>query len=432
MTFSLLSRLPSTQRQFLVALSGGLDSTVLLHRLVQWRSTQPEIALRAIHIHHGLSPSADCWVAHCQKVCAAWQVPLVVTRVHLADEGNGVEAQARKARYDAFRQALLPGEKLLTAHHLDDQSETFMLALKRGSGPAGLAAMPEVMPFAGTQLLRPMLYESRASLADYARENGLIWVDDESNQSDLYDRNFLRLRVLPLLNARWPHFADAVARSAALCGEQEALLDELLAQALLAATDDEGALSVAALHDMSQARRAAILRRWLAGQHAPMPSRDALARIWEEVALAREDADPLLQLGSHAVRRYRGRLWWVKIIPGQRNVTLDWLDPTLPLTLPAGLGELSLESGDMLRAPGPDETVSVRFQATGSLHLVGRSGGRKLKKIWQEMGVAPWLRETTPLLFYGETLIAAAGRFVTVEGQYQQGLAGKQLVWRKV
>lgn len=139
-----LNRQLLTSRQILVAFSGGLDSTVLLHQLVQWRTENPGVALRAIHVHHGLSANADAWVTHCENVCQQWQVPLVVERVQLAQEGLGIEAQARQARYQAFARTLLPGEVLVTAQHLDDQCETFLLALKRGSGPAGLSAMAEV------------------------------------------------------------------------------------------------------------------------------------------------------------------------------------------------------------------------------------------------------------------------------------------------
>lgn len=151
-------------RHFLVAFSGGLDSSVLLYRLVLWREQDPTVRLRAIHIHHGLSANADDWVAHCQQICQQWQVPLLVERVALADEGLGIEAHARQARYQAFRSALAPGEALVTAQHLDDQCETFLLALKRGSGPTGLSAMAGESDFAGTKLLRPLLYESRDSL----------------------------------------------------------------------------------------------------------------------------------------------------------------------------------------------------------------------------------------------------------------------------
>lgn len=418
------------RRRFLVAFSGGLDSTVLLHQLVQWRMQQPHVSLRAIHVHHGISPNADVWVAHCQQVCSQWDVPLSIARVTLAQEGMGIEAQARKARYQAFADTLLPGEVLVTAQHQDDQCETLLLALKRGSGPAGLAAMPAELPFHGTLLLRPLLNETREALEQWACAHRLSWIEDESNQDASYDRNFIRLEVLPLLKQRWPHFANAAARSAALCGEQEQLLDELLTEELASLVSAEGALTLAPLMTMSANRRAALLRRWLSGLGAPMPSRDLLSRIWQEAILAREDASPRLVLGSHEIRRFQGQLWWVKSTPGQRQTVIPWPGPLEPLTLPNGLGKLTLVPGGDIRPPHADEPVSVRFHASGMLYVAGRQGGRKLKKIWQELGVAPWLRDTTPILFYGETPIAAAGQFVT-----QAGLAdsaeGLRLTWRK-
>ena len=426
-TLTLNTSLLNSQ-SILVAFSGGLDSTVLLHQLVQWRALHPDVALRAIHIHHGLSPHADSWVQHCESVCAQWQVSLVVERVHLEDDGLGIEAQARRARYQAFAQTLLPGEVLMTAQHLDDQCETFLLALKRGSGPAGLSAMGESSPFAGTQLIRPLLAQTREALEAWARQHELCWIEDESNQDDTYDRNFLRLRVTPLLQQRWPHFAQAVARSAALCAEQESLLDELLASDLADCITSRGTLLLTPLMMMSGVRRAALLRRWLAGLNAPMPSRDGLERIWQEVALAREDASPSFRLGEYEVRRYQSQLWWVKSVDGQSETIIPWLEWKTPLTLPAGLGSVQLISAGDLRLPQADEVVSIRFKAPGVLHIVGRNGGRKLKKIWQEQGIPPWRRDTTPLLFYGETLIAAAGVFVTREGA-AEGEEGVRLVW---
>jgi tRNA(Ile)-lysidine synthase len=220
----------------------------------------------------------------------------------------------------------MPGEVLVTAQHLDDQCETFLLALKRGSGPTGLSAMAGESDFAGTKLLRPLLNESRDSLHRWALAHQLSWIEDESNQDDTYDRNFLRLRVVPLLNARWPHFAEAVARSASLCGEQEQLLDEMLAAELATLVAEDGALAIEPLASMSAPRRAALLRRWLAGLNAPMPSREMPERIWREVALAREDAYPCLRLGHFAVRRYQQRLYWVKYLPGQSETVLAWRD----------------------------------------------------------------------------------------------------------
>ncbi|MCT4710941.1 tRNA lysidine(34) synthetase TilS [Enterobacteriaceae bacterium H11S18] len=414
-------------RNLLVALSGGLDSTVLLHQLVTLRDTlAPELQLRAMHVHHGLSPNADEWVQHCQRLCASWDVPLEVAHVQLADDGQGTEAQARAARYQALSRALLPGEVLLTAQHQDDQCETFLLALKRGSGPAGLAAMPAELDFSGTTLLRPLLGQSRAELERWAEAHLLTWIEDESNQDDAYDRNFLRLRVLPVLQQRWPHFSRSVVRSAELCGEQEALLDELLAEQLSSLMLSNGGLLVAPLASLSDIRRAALIRRWFAFHRAAMPSRAALQRVWDEIALSREDANPRLKLGEHEVRRFQGALYWVPQVDGQGDTVLNWKAPFAPLVLPAGLGTLNIgETGQAVRAPLADEPVSVRFKASGNLHIVGRERGRTLKKIWQELQIPSWQRDTTPLIFYGEQLIAAPGIFVTREGQ-----ATEQPCWR--
>lgn len=421
MTLPTIAQAVSPYRQLLVGFSGGLDSTVLLHRLKLWRDREPDVQLRAIHIHHGLSAHADAWVAHCEALCAAWAIPFIAERVTLQDEGLGIEAQARKARYAAFASVIQPGEALVTAQHLDDQCETFLLALKRGSGPAGLSAMPERAEFAGTILLRPLLGETRASLEAWAREHQLSWIDDESNQDDSYDRNFLRLRVVPLLSERWPHFADAAARSAMLCAEQEALLDELLSEELAELVSEDGALAIAPLEAMSPMRRAALLRRWLATHRAAMPSRAMLSRIWDEVAQSREDASPCVHLNGFDVRRYKGKLWWIKSTPSFTDVVLNWSSPELPLILPCDAGRVSLVPSGHVRLPNSGEQVTVRFKAGGMLHIVGRNGGRKLKKIWQECNVPPWLRDTTPLLFYGETLIAAAGVFITEEGWSEEG-----------
>lgn len=427
MQFRPLITLLQPHQQLLVAFSGGLDSTVLLHQLVTLRDTQAlNYKIRAMHIHHGLSPFADEWAEHCRKVCAQWNVPFEVRRVQLADDGLGIEAHARAARYQALADTLQPEEVLLTAQHLDDQCETFLLALKRGSGPAGLAAMPERLPFGETQLIRPLLGQTRKQLEAWAVEHQLTWIEDESNQDDSYDRNFLRLRVLPEIQQRWPYFPQNVARSAELCGEQEQLLDELLAEQLDELIQSNGSLLIEPMQPLSDIRRAALLRRWFARQKAVMPSRAALVRLWDEVATSREDANPRLKFGSYEVRRFQGALYWLPMSNGLGDEVVCWAAPFEPLTLPDGLGTIQRAAfGQEIRSPLDNEPVTVRFKASGQFHIVGRERGRSLKKIWQELGIPPWLRERTPLLYYGEQLIAALGVFVT-----QDGKATEQSCWR--
>ena len=404
--------------RLLVAFSGGLDSTVLLHQLTLLRdSVAPCLQIRAMHIHHGLSPLADGWVVHCRTLCQRWHVPLEVAYVQLPAGGQGVEGEARNARYQALAEALLTDEILLTAQHQDDQCETLLLALKRGSGPAGLAAMPEKLAFADTQLLRPLLTTRRAELEHWAALHQLSWIEDESNQDDKYDRNFLRLRVLPVIQQRWPHFVRSVTRSAQLCGEQEQLLDELLAEQLAEFMSEKGALQIEPLREISDVRRFALLRRWLGYHRATMPSRAALQRLWQEVALSRDDANPRFRLGEYEVRRFQGALYWVAVINIDKDKIYPWPAPFEPLVI-TGIGVLVAYAGEQrIRCPKAQESVSLRFKASGLQHIVGREKGRALKKIWQELNIPPWQRETTPLLFYGEQLISALGVFVTVEGQ---------------
>ncbi|MEJ5062986.1 tRNA lysidine(34) synthetase TilS [Erwinia sp. MYb375] len=408
----------ANEHSLLLAYSGGLDSSVLLHQLVLLRQQRPALQLRAVHIHHGLNPLAESWVTHCQQQCARWQVPLEVVYVRVDARQGGIEAAARTARYQAFRQRLRAGETLLTAQHQDDQSETLLLALKRGSGPAGLAAMPQQHRLGEHRHLRPLLTHGRQQLEEWAHQHQLTWIEDDSNSDARYDRNFLRLEVMPMLNARWPHFSRAVARSAALCGEQEQLLDELLAESLDSLMDASGTLSILPMLEMSDARRFALLRRWIAHQQGSMPSRDALRRVWQEVACSREDAEPRFRLGDNEVRRFRGRLYWLPLLTSLSEHALPWPDRAQPLPLPDGLGQLEQHNNDglALRPPLSGEAVSVRFQAQGSLHIVGRAGSRPLKKLWQELAVPPWQRDRTPLIFYGDRLAAAADFFVTREG----------------
>lgn len=426
-----VTSLLGAERQLLLAFSGGLDSSVLLHLLVLLRQQQPDIALRAVHVHHGLNRFADDWVVHCQQQCEQWQIPLVVHHVKLDGHSGGIEAAARAVRYAAFRQTLSAGETLLTAQHLDDQCETFLLALKRGSGPAGLSAMAAQTHLGNNPLLRPLLGILRKQLEDYAQMHQLRWIEDDSNQDPRFDRNFLRLKILPLLNERWPHFASATARSASLCAEQEQLLDELLAEQLAQLLDRENALAITGLLECSAAKRNALLRRWIALFGVPLPARDGLHRLWHEVALSREDAEPQLQLGDYQIRRFRQRLYLLPIMEDLSGRELLWMKDA-PLALPDGLGTLFAGEGAFLiRAPRADEAVKVRFTVEGRVRIVGRTGSRHIKKLWQEFGIPPWQRGRTPLIYYGDRLIAAVGVFVTEDGRVPDGEPGWQLGWKK-
>ncbi|XKM13489.1 tRNA lysidine(34) synthetase TilS [Orbaceae bacterium ac157xtp] len=404
-------------KPIMVAFSGGVDSTVLLHALVSLKQQKAvNVPLTAIYIHHGISKNADAWASHCQKQCDTWQVPLVIEKVTLNLAQGNIEEQARNARYQAIAKHLAPDCVLCTAQHLDDQSETFFLALKRGSGPKGLSAMPEVATFGRNCLIRPLLTLSRQQIEEYASALNLSWVEDESNQDDHYDRNFLRLKVLPILNQRWAHFNEMVARSAELCQQQEQLLDELLIDEFNQLIAVDKSIAIPPFFNFSENRRNALLRMWFKFHEVPMPSRKQMTLIWLTVFNAKEDANPQFILNNKQLRRFQNRLYLLPIFVDLQQVNLMW-NLADSLSLPDNLGTLlPIYDKTDCRLPNKDEKVTVRFVAQGHFRIVGRIGSRSIKKLWQELNIPPWLRTRIPLVYYNDTLITAVGVFVTQEG----------------
>ncbi|VFP87759.1 tRNA(Ile)-lysidine synthase [Candidatus Erwinia haradaeae] len=416
-----------------LAYSGGLDSSVLLHQLVQLRKQRPDFQLRAVHIHHGLHVSADTWAEHCSQQCAIWGVPYVIEKVHVhSRQRMGVEAEARKARYNALYKTMKKEETLLTAQHQDDQSETVLLALKRGSGPAGLSAMAQTKTHEDYLHIRPFLMKSRSELEAWADYYHLSWITDDSNQDIRYDRNFLRLRVMPLLNKRWPSFSRTVSRSARLCAEQHSVLNEFLEETLNPLMDSSNALYFLPLKVMSAARRSAIFRLWILHHNGCLPSYHVLQKIWTEVACSRLGANPKLQFGQYEVRRFRDRLYYLAVTKPLGACQLIWSSPWLTLSLPDGLGEIRQSlKGITLRYPQANAEVSVRFQAQGEFYVHGRSGKRSLKKLWQEYRIPPWRRQRVPLIFYNDYLVTALSVFVTDYGAPGPGRKTWNISWHQ-
>ncbi|TNH08006.1 tRNA lysidine(34) synthetase TilS [Testudinibacter sp. TR-2022] len=418
-----------TQASFVLAYSGGLDSTALLSLFARLKLQLPQIQLRAIHVHHGLSPNADNWGQHCQQQCAQLQIPLLIEKVRLADNGN-IEQAARSARYQIFKQHLQAGELLVTAHHLNDQSETLLLALKRGSGVKGLAAMQVRSELWQMPIFRPLLPMSRMQLQQYAQQQQLRWIEDESNQSDHYDRNFLRHQILPALRQRWAHIDSTLQRSAQHCFEQQQLLEELLLplfQQHYRAADRT--FDLRGFADYSRHKQQFLLRLWLEKNALMMPPQSQLTQLIENVVLAQTDKQPQLQLADTVIRRYQQRLYLTAIY---QDITDCVITPHFeqPIALPDNLGTLVFQrqaeqlcvlwqqAGQQRRycvaKPAVDQLIQIRFAYSGKVRLAINRPNSDIKKIWQQYGIPPWQRQRTPLLFYGDKLIAALGVFSTV------------------
>lgn len=398
-----------------VALSGGLDSSVLLHLLVKLRASHPLPPLSAIHIHHGLQPVSIEWVADCQALCQRLNVPLTVKSVQVLP-GASMERAARDARYQAWEAQLAPGEVLLLAQHQDDQAETLLLRLLRGAGVRGLAAMPASRRLGAGYLCRPLLGVSRAALAHWAAQQQLTWCEDPSNQDTRIARNFLRQRIFPLLREQWPAVSSVFARNAEQCADAETLLAELAALDTNAAAAEQcptwlqalPSLALAPLRALSDARQRNALRHWLQ-PFTLLPERNHW-QGWANVRDAAVDAMPRWVLDSGELRRDGGRIWWLS---GDWLVAPDtitaWPAPHEPLSL-AHNGRVWLE-GNI-----PSVPVCIRYRQGGERLRVQGRGQRDLKRLLQEKGVPCFIRERLPLLYSADgQLLAVANLALPLE-----------------
>lgn len=389
-----------------VAFSGGLDSTVLLHLLAQLAAREALPPISAIHVHHGLQAVADAWPEHCQCLCDSLGVPLLVKAVQV-DGRASLERAAREARYAAFTAALEEGDCLLTGQHRDDQAETVLFRLFRGAGVRGLSGMAASRPLGAGMLLRPLLGVGRAELERYARHQGLSWVEDPSNASDDFDRNYLRNRVMPGIVQRWPSAVETIARCAEHLAEADGLLGELAQNDLVSAGARNEyigmqlpSLAIAALVELSEPRQRNALRHWLAPL-ARLPDSVHWAG-WRDLRDAREDAEPIWRLADGELRRAHGRLWWLAnpwlgFLPANQT----WRDPSQPLSLPDN-GSLRFEG---IPPAGP---LEVRYRQGGEVMTLAGRGTRDLKRLLNEAAVPAFLRGRLPLLWRADELLAVA------------------------
>ncbi len=401
----LASLLATPPRRYVVAFSGGLDSTVLLHAL-----HAAGLPLRAVHINHQLQADADAWARHCQHFCAALAIDHVDRLVDVDLAGRGMEEAAREARYGALAGELGEGEVLVTAQHQDDQVETLLLRLLRGSGVQGLAAMAPVTPFAGGHLLRPLLDHPRRALADYALRHGLTWMDDPANDDLTVPRNFLRHEILPRLAGPWPGYRAAIARSAGHMAEAQALLDELAAGDL--APVEEGRLPLDRLRPLSRARQRNLLRDWLQRQGAQVPATRKLEAALDSMLQAAPDRQPRVTWGDVTLGRFRDVLY---LLPQGEALAEDWCaswDGEQPLVI-EGQGRLLVERTQgrgLSRKAIAGQTLQVRARRGGErIRLAGQAHHTSLKRLCQECGIPPWQRQRLLLVYVHEQLAAVVG-----------------------
>ncbi|MCF2859446.1 tRNA lysidine(34) synthetase TilS [Pseudoalteromonas sp. SMS1] len=415
------------QNGFTVALSGGVDSVVLLHLCHTYINQHRGIPLKAVYVNHGLSDSAMQWQRFCEQLCHTLSVEFSAVTVTLCPKPRvSLEAMAREARYRALDEHALPDSAILLGQHADDQVETFFIRLKRGSGLQGLGAMRfSTQLQSGRHCLRPLLNVERSDIEAFAKTFSLAHIEDESNQSDVFDRNFLRNHVLPLLKTRFKGFVPSVLRSISLLQAQQALVDEISYGDLTRCTEHQ-CLLVTQLNTLSALRQNNVVRAWLAQKHVDMPSKKQLAQIIQQSLNARPDAQVNIQLAQGSIKLYQGKLYWVTKDQVPLPVVSD-LKLTQPVRIADGR-QLIVCEGKGVRRPLCAETVSLKFGCL-SEHIkpLGKPGHNSVKHWLKDLKVPTWERTRVPLIFYNETLVAAVGYFVNETYASEQGIYWKEV-----
>lgn len=408
-----LGRYVGPGQRLCVALSGGVDSVVLLHAAIPSVAALGIRQLVALHVHHGLSPHADEWGAFCRELCDQLGIALEVRRVQVTLNGEGLEAAARKERYavlDAFE-----SDWILLGHHRDDQAETILLNLLRGAGVHGAAGMAERRG----RLLRPLLGVSREEIVGYAKQCALSWIEDESNADSCYSRNFLRHQVMPLLERSFPSAATNLARAARVFGEAAELLDQV-------AKDDFGGakrLNVSQLKDLPSSRAANLLAYYLRRQGLQIPGNAILEEMLRQLITAGCDSEICFAIGNRDVRRFRN------------EVFVDSHSQPVSPTVWSGESTIPWGGYRIHARASVGDGIAASILNGCPLHFAARRGGdvlqlrqggprRPLKDILREAAVPPWHRKNLPVLYSGDDVVWVAGIGAAAKYRCKPGAAG--------
>lgn len=410
--------LPTQTNKICIAFSGGLDSRVLFELARQLKEHQPTLQLRALHIHHQLSQFADEWAAFVRQICATAQVPVKVHKVDPQSLASAsLEDRARRARYAVFLQELQTDEVLLQGHHQDDQVETLLLRLLRGAGTLGLASIPLQRPLGKGLILRPLLTTPRAELFKFAQATQLTWVEDDSNFEVDFDRNYLRLEVLPLLQKRFANTNQNLARVTQLAAESQQLNQDLAKLDLANCQLTEQSLNLEVFLKLAQYRQVNLLRYWLLSRNLTLPGH----QIWQELTQlysAQKDAQPKISWdkGDKQVeaRRFKNSLF---IAPSNyfQPLAKDWQaswDGKTPVNTPTEKINFQLTQQEHQKT---QNHFTLQARQGGEVLRQAKRGQRDVKRLLQELQLPPWQRQQLIFIWQEQTLIAV-GQHLVAEG----------------
>ena len=420
-----------------VAFSGGLDSSVLLHSL----ASIPEYHERvfAIHVNHGLSPNSETWTKHCKKFCSDLGITLIPLTIELKNSKIN-ENILRKARYKAFFSCLKKGDVLCTAHHQDDHIETILFRILRGTGIKGLVGIEEYSQIEGIDLIRPLISYSKKDLLDYGNKFNINWIEDESNEDLSISRNFIRKKIIPnLKNDNWPEYKNSISYLSSKAKEANEILDEIAFLDLKrCASDSLDRLSILKIKELSHARAMNVLFTWLGINTHLGVSNKLTDQVYKSIILASESSNPVVtfgkkgQKGSFQIRRFNNFLHHLPLTETETlsNKKVWKWNSDDPLGLPTGTLSMQVALGKGISTQLTEPGISIKGRIGGErCKPEGRSKSQKLKKLFQEYGVPPWVRDRIPLVYVGDQLAAVSDLWVCDEFVAKKDERGIVLSW---
>lgn len=427
-----------------VGYSGGLDSHVLVHVMVELVGKKK---ITVVHVNHQLSANSDIWQEHCEDICLELGVDIICKTVSIKNRGTGIEDAAREARYGIFEKLLKKNDLLILAHHADDQIETMLFRLFRGSGIKGMSGMPISRLLGNGELFRPLLPFFRRDLESYALANQINWIEDDSNLDVAFDRNFIRHKLIPTINERWPNSSFQLNRSANIFAESDFLIN-ILAQKDFAIVTEVServgwSISIGKLNGFEIIRQKNILRYWFNLHNLTLPSYAVLDNALDQMIGSKADAEPIVSWGDLQLRRFNKKLYLLPFKSDDPNYSfkkkkglellekysIKW-DGSSQLILPDSSSlcvKRKIKGG--LRMDFK-KNLEIRFRSGGErCKPKGRSGSNTLKKLFQEYSLEPWLRNNIPLIYIDNHLAAVGDLWVCDEFCAEPDELGIQLEW---
>ncbi|CAL4318893.1 tRNA(Ile)-lysidine synthase [Buchnera aphidicola (Sipha maydis)] len=422
----------SKYKKFLLAYSGGIDSTVLLYKLLKYKKKK-NISIRAIHINHQINPESKNWSKYCKKICNKNNIPIIVKKIHFLKKN--IEAQARKQRYHIFKKNLLPKEVLLTGHNLDDQCETLLLSIKRGSGLQGLSGISYKKKFFKNYLIRPLLKFSKNKIKKWAISKNLTWIEDKSNYDVSYDRNFLRHKIIPKIHQRWNFFKKNCLKISKIIYQEHKLLNKLILSILKKNLYKKNALKINKIKKMHNKMQYLIIKKWISFRIKKNLSHHFIKKIIKNILQKNKKKNPHIEFKKYEIWNYNEHLYLIKKTPKMKDFIIFWHYPYKKIKFPKNFGFLKMKNKKHtkkslnIRAPKKKQIISIKFHTNKKIKI-NNNRPKTLKKIFNEYKIPPWKRKKIPLLFYNNIFISAIGMFVTNK-KYNTKKEKISIIWNK-